>query len=148
MLRRPTVSTRSDTLLPSTTPVRLTRHSATPARRGCRDPGSPPATARSPAWRCARSCPTTPTTSRPGWRRAAQQRATRDQPARQPRRQAPPREDRSEEHTSELQSLMRMSNAGLCLKKKINTAHEVHHSVKDSTNDYKRNIKSNDTYSR
>src|SRR3546814_3574865 len=29
---------------------------------------------------------------------------------------------RSEEHTSELQSLMRISYAGFCLKKKINTA--------------------------
>src|SRR3546814_8527552 len=31
--------------------------------------------------------------------------------------------DRSEEHTSELQSLMRISYADFCLKKKINTTH-------------------------
>src|SRR3546814_3642896 len=33
---------------------------------------------------------------------------------------------RSEEHTSELQSLMRISYAVFCLKKKINTTHNVH----------------------
>src|SRR3546814_2347152 len=34
------------------------------------------------------------------------------------------RSPRSEEHTSELQSLMRISYAVFCLKKKINTTHE------------------------
>src|SRR3546814_8300355 len=33
----------------------------------------------------------------------------------------PPRDSRSEEHTSELQSIMRISYAVLCLKKKNNT---------------------------
>src|SRR3546814_9997522 len=33
--------------------------------------------------------------------------------------------ERSEEHTSELQSLMRISYAVFCLKKKINTKHKV-----------------------
>src|SRR3546814_10627566 len=33
---------------------------------------------------------------------------------------------RSEEHTSELQSLMRISYAVFCLKKKIKTTHEQH----------------------
>src|SRR3546814_8048667 len=33
---------------------------------------------------------------------------------------------RSEEHTSELQSLMRISYAVFCLKKKINTTHTTH----------------------
>src|SRR3546814_1684515 len=41
--------------------------------------------------------------------------------------------DRSEEHTSELQSLMRISYAVFCLKKKINTinhrAHPVYHTL-------------------
>src|SRR3546814_1107431 len=32
--------------------------------------------------------------------------------------------DRSEEHTSELQSLMRSSYAGVCLKKKTNSNHQ------------------------
>src|SRR3546814_4710393 len=36
------------------------------------------------------------------------------------------RSSRSEEHTSELQSLMRISYAVFCLKKKINTKHTDH----------------------
>src|SRR3546814_6164358 len=35
--------------------------------------------------------------------------------------------NRSEEHTSELQSLMRTSYAVFCLKKKKNTQHEMQH---------------------
>src|SRR3546814_4824953 len=35
--------------------------------------------------------------------------------------------DRSEEHTSELQSLMRISYAVFCLKKKKNKSHTKHH---------------------
>src|SRR3546814_1856677 len=42
-----------------------------------------------------------------------------------------PRLDRSEEHTSELQSLMRISYAVFCLKKKPNTEkqHKKHYAV-------------------
>src|SRR3546814_10888171 len=40
------------------------------------------------------------------------------------RRQLGVRADRSEEHTSELQSLMRISYAVFCLKKKTNQRHE------------------------
>src|SRR3546814_3623979 len=36
-------------------------------------------------------------------------------------------DDRSEEHTSELQSLMRISYAVFCLKKKTNTNNNKHH---------------------
>src|SRR3546814_1304714 len=39
----------------------------------------------------------------------------------------PSRATRSEEHTSELQSLMRTSYAVFCLKKKITTHHTHHH---------------------
>src|SRR3546814_5083063 len=45
--------------------------------------------------------------------------------------------DRSEEHTSELQSLMRISYAVFCLKKKIKTqqtATTSHHKVEQSSN--------------
>src|SRR3546814_2673082 len=38
--------------------------------------------------------------------------------------QLPPGTDRSEEHTSELQSLMRISYAVFCLKKKTNNKHK------------------------
>src|SRR3546814_4995390 len=42
-----------------------------------------------------------------------------------PIRRRRPRGKRSEEHTSELQSLMRISYAVFCLKKKTNTHHHV-----------------------
>src|SRR3546814_18652509 len=88
MIRRPPISTRTDTLFPYTTlfrsvPLRTSRGSRSYAlrrkRRG-RPPNVPPA---GPAWarRARLAC-------------------------------------RSEEHTSELQSLMRISYAVFCLKKK------------------------------
>src|SRR3546814_3661032 len=44
------------------------------------------------------------------------------------------RRARSEEHTSELQSLMRISYAVFCLKKKTNTSHlKLHPSTQDTT---------------
>src|SRR3546814_7072972 len=48
------------------------------------------------------------------------ERAARNNP-----NKAKPGEKRSEEHTSELQSLMRISYAVFCLKKKKNTAHNT-----------------------
>src|SRR3546814_8153675 len=42
---------------------------------------------------------------------------------------APP-PPRSEEHTSELQSLMRLSYAVFCLKKKKNKQHQTHYNTK------------------
>src|SRR3546814_8521583 len=39
------------------------------------------------------------------------------------------RERRSEEHTSELQSLMRISYAVFCLKKKNNTTQQIHATI-------------------
>src|SRR3546814_7141831 len=92
-IRRPPISTRTDTLCPYTTLFR-----------------SPGAAA---SRRCAR------------YRRPAP--AARDRrcggraPAAHPRRRTVPsaaRAARSEEHTSELQSLMRISYAVFCLKKK------------------------------
>src|SRR3546814_13523975 len=103
MIRRPPRSTRTDTLFPYTTLF------------------------RSKMWRCSRK---------------PQRKALPFQisvPAKHPRRQPKPRQDqrsvidkgfdflqrkrskeasRSEEHTSELQSLMRISYAVFCLKKK------------------------------
>src|SRR3546814_1770528 len=40
---------------------------------------------------------------------------------------------RSEEHTSELQSLMRISYAVFCLKKKKNQKHDLHHNESHTT---------------
>src|SRR3546814_8358256 len=97
MKRRPPRATRTDTLLPYTTLVRS-------ARMECRRPR--------------------PMVRRVGRRRTARRHGAadartrhfelRDAPPPDPRLQA----DRSEEHTSELQSLMRISYAVFCLKKK------------------------------
>src|SRR3546814_3489034 len=54
------------------------------------------------------------------------------------------RATRSEEHTSELQSLMRISYAVFCLKKKNNK--RIKYSVKQTTNQPSRNIYTIDTY--
>src|SRR3546814_4698814 len=47
--------------------------------------------------------------------------------------------DRSEEHTSELQSLMRISYAVFCLKKKKKKKHKTNHrhTIKQTTKNYK-----------
>src|SRR3546814_6279189 len=104
MIRRPPRSTRNDTLLPYTTlfrsddvRVRLRRD-----RRPHADAdlaGAPP---------------------RPSPLRGPQ---GRDPPVPLPRRQDPGHH-RSEEHTSELQSLMRISYAVFCLKKKTKKTHD------------------------
>src|SRR3546814_3362369 len=110
MTLRPTCSTRTDTLCPSTTLFRSA--SFLP-------PQSPP-TSRLRAWRWHssagrrrmgkgpdRETPPTPRT-----------RPASPVPARRRRRSAGKERGRSEEHTSELQSLMRNSYAVFCLKKK------------------------------
>src|SRR3546814_3551324 len=94
MIRRPPRSTRTDTLFPYTTLFRSHRDRRREGRRHlCRHP------------RPARHRPVDVLHGR-------QQRALR----RAPRARA-----RSEEHTSELQSLMRISYAVFCLKKKKHT---------------------------
>src|SRR3546814_9593963 len=54
---------------------------------------------------------------------------------------------RSEEHTSELQSLMRISYAVFCLKQKKKT-HTIHHTVKQTTITVKNTTNSNTTQER
>src|SRR3546814_2015850 len=95
MRRLPPRSTRTDTLFPYTT---LFRSPAVvlPARRwGCRDHGGP---------------------------HGAPDRRRLTSPA--AGHQVRPRPSRSEEHTSELQSLMRISYAVFCLKKKKTAKHK------------------------
>src|SRR3546814_1643933 len=89
MIRRPPISTRTDTLFPYTTLFRSTLATG-------RCDGELHDTLRSDHWRLQ-------------WHRPGNGRSTR-----------PPRSSasRSEEHTSELQSLMRISYAVFCLKKK------------------------------
>src|SRR3546814_953900 len=89
MIRRPPISTRTDTLFPYTTLFRSRRRS--PAR----------------SHRAAAAGAAVPSNSRHG-------HASGDRRGSRP----PPSSVRSEEHTSELQSLMRISYAVFCLKKK------------------------------
>src|SRR3546814_1273869 len=102
MIRRPPRSTRTDTLFPYTTLVRSPTTIAPRAswcetfRRSCRD-----------------GCCSAPTSARLRWRCS---RATH--PAR------PRPRSRSEEHTSELQSLMRISYAVFCLKQKTKSTYD------------------------
>src|SRR3546814_12639240 len=102
MLRRPPRSTRTDTLFPYTTLFR----SRPPLRRARPFDGDP----------CG-----------PHGRGAARQRQrTRRRNRRDPAQ--PEQLKRSEEHTFELQSLMRISYAVFCLKKKNNKIinHKIH----------------------
>src|SRR3546814_6323929 len=94
MIRRPPRSTRTDTLFPYTTLVRSCESArAEFGLRGCRR-------------RMAILAP--------GEHRWCESRKEHPEPEGK-------RPDRSEEHTSELQSLMRISYAVFCLKKKKNT---------------------------
>src|SRR3546814_10792347 len=92
MIRRPPRSTRTDTLFPYTTLFRSRRGSRRLGRVGEDDP----------ALRVDRTDPRST---------AHREQLSRLQQRRRPR-------PRSEEHTSELQSLMRISYAVFCLKKK------------------------------
>src|SRR3546814_936500 len=97
MIRRPPRSTRTDTLFPYTTLFRS--RSRDRGSRGVSEPG-----------RLQRGSPLGRSGQPPGSGTGAD-RAT----------------GRSEEHTSELQSLMRISYAVFCLKKKIKMLHHTHH---------------------
>src|SRR3546814_8822566 len=118
MIRRPPRSTRTDTLFPDTTlfrPAELTALSRTVPRTG-------PTAVLSP-----RRCPD----KRSAIRTPEKQRAGRSwRPARETLGYAQRRVSRSEEHTSELQSLMRISYAVFCLKKKhMNKQNNEQHST-------------------
>src|SRR3546814_4742181 len=101
MIRRPPRSTRTDTLFPYTTLFRSCRSTEFPRRPGL---GSPPGR------------PRVPRSTRVGAPGATPDRGTQvSTPTPYPGGIM-----RSEEHTSELQSLMRISYAVFCLKKKKN----------------------------
>src|SRR3546814_6448252 len=111
MIRRPPRSTRTDTLFPYTTLFRSAQRHPQPRSPAAPTAAQPdyPAQLLSPDPRNFRATrqeepPTTPTTHAP------------KQAAETPR-QTSVQTIRSEEHTSELQSLMRISYAVFCLKK-------------------------------
>src|SRR3546814_6193155 len=111
MSRRPPRSTLTDTLVPYTTLFRSLCGNGDPVRVTLEPGGSVTKSANFPAtfkrWESGRVAQFTvcsPTVGRPLPPGAYRVRVTR-----------------SEEHTSELQSLMRISYAVFCLKKKINT---------------------------
>src|SRR3546814_6088744 len=128
MLRQPPRSTRTDTLFPYTT--RFRSHERGRSRVAApRQPKS--ASAMTASWRCPSIAhPSTPPARHckdvPSWRRPIHLHAvhlhrpfvlTARRGGQHDRR--PPR--RSEEHTSELQSLLRISYAVFCLNKKKTT---------------------------
>src|SRR3546814_3331320 len=102
MIRRPPRSTRTDTLFPYTT---LFRSVFALAHRALNPDHRSPAKAGAQNPRRCRSLPWTPASAGEHGASDLTQRAL---------------EQRSEEHTSELQSLMRISYAVFCLKKKKN----------------------------
>src|SRR3546814_1613626 len=104
MIRRPPRSTRTDTLFPYTTLFRSNAASLPGAL--CRGIAGEGGYCRGNASRSARC--------RPSWSKHGPES---DAAALHGRH----RTCRSEEHTSELQSLMRISYAVFCLKKKTNT---------------------------
>src|SRR3546814_5022321 len=116
MIRQTPISTRTDTLFPYTTPFRSCARArqvrgAVPQLRRQRHPPPLAAGFRDPAGTDARSA------VRMGRHGAVTFRRIATAPDRGERGIA--RRGRSEEHTSELQSLMRISYAVFCLKKKI-----------------------------
>src|SRR3546814_5707143 len=121
MIRRPPRSTRTDTLFPYTTLFR-----SSPA---CPEPHVHPANERPRPRRPARAGARGPERAdrrfRPHHLGVADRGGAADLA---PRTRAGGRSDRSEEHTSELQSLMRSSYAVFCLTKK-NTHNNTTHTV-------------------
>src|SRR3546814_8545009 len=131
MIRRPPRSTRTDTLFPYTTLCRSTErgHGKTPKPRAeCREPvqkfWGPQSYPRTRVGKSRNAELGVIFLSRPATRRSVPAKgrpAARSRAGRRLRPRAPHRNARSEEHTSELQSLMRISYAVFCLKKKDTT---------------------------
>src|SRR3546814_2046176 len=113
MIRRPPRSTRTDTLFPYTTLFRS-------RRAGLRAAQHPPPAGRGRGGERRRPLPPAGRTARAVAAVAGDLRAGGP---------AAGLGTRSEEHTSELQSLMRISYAVFCLKKKTTQSHNTRHSI-------------------
>src|SRR3546814_4775723 len=133
MIRRPPRSTRTDTLFPYTTLFRsvlavVRRGAAADALeqvvgevlRGVERGGHVPILVRIRRSGLSREPRTAPRECPPACRGAESARRRRRPTSSRRGSAAPRRPGRSEEHTSELQSLMRISYAVFCLKKKNN----------------------------
>src|SRR3546814_3829462 len=124
MIRRPPRSTRTDTLFPYTTLFRSAGNAQMPAhdidelRIALRGPYGRKMTGRPD---CKSDQPKTQAETEGGRESAIEDRNRTRRAAEQDMfGQGAVHRHRSEEHTSELQSLMRISYAGFCLKKKKN----------------------------
>src|SRR3546814_7912268 len=113
MIRRPPRSTRTDTLFPYTTLFRSGRSGAEERQSGNRrrHPGAGRARVHGPGFRLSREPGGFPQCAAAGFGQRS----------------------RSEEHTSELQSLMRISYAVFCLKKNNKKPHTMKHTLPQST---------------
>src|SRR3546814_1539484 len=122
MIRRPPRTTRTDPLFPYTTLFRSHREPADvpvdPPRRVRRPPGS--RIVQSHGWSL------TDPPGHDGGQGSGAWRTTQLSRRREPQQF----DQRSEEHTSELQSLMRISYAVFCLKKKTQHVRKKHHTYK------------------
>src|SRR3546814_5991706 len=118
MIRRPPRATRTDTLVPYTTLFRSGKQGSTTAR--WQDKGARCA----PRFGCAFSMAYAANSRGAPVRRSLRLRRFHKQISAIARCAV-----RSEEHTSELQSLMRISYAVFCLKKKTNTRDRNHNRV-------------------
>src|SRR3546814_8221528 len=121
MIRRPPRSTRTDTLFPYTTLFR-SGLSADGARRrdGCAGEARPDGRGEGEDPR--RQRPEAARAPGKGLNNCRHPREGGDDDQERVAHTFPSAASRSEEHTSELQSLMRISYAVFCLKKKINTS--------------------------
>src|SRR3546814_4189572 len=117
MIRRPPSSTRTDTLFPYTTLFR-SRHGCLPSRGACPGRGAAVSEARAQTRPCRLAVIAR-------WEMPASAQRPRVGPA----GAIPGKLARSEEHTSELQSLMRISYAVFCLKKKKKQHHILQHII-------------------
>src|SRR3546814_1094212 len=129
MLRRPPRSTRTDTLFPDTTLFRAQRSAAAPPAAARPDRRNDPSSKRRPDQWAIMIVTTTATPGRgthPSVRRTG---GTKASSAAATDAMTMATGGRSEEHTSELQSLMRNSYAVFCLKKKRNTNNKITHKI-------------------
>src|SRR3546814_6632657 len=111
MIRRPPRSTRTDTLFPYTTLFRSPRRDRRRVLGSGQGRAQQPRRHAAERWHARRLVPR-PCPGVLRW---------------------PGREHRSEEHTSELQSLMRISYAVFCLKKKKTTKHHCTNKIDRKT---------------